>query len=86
MIVDRLSQVYEQHAESPWQPEYPDKMLSAIVGFVIEAQDIQAKYKLSQNRSRDDAQGVIRHLREAGTQQEHDLADLMEAHPKKPFI
>jgi predicted FMN-binding regulatory protein PaiB len=40
--------------EKPWQPEYKSSMLSAIVGIEVSINEIQCKYKLSQNRSSQD--------------------------------
>jgi transcriptional regulator len=42
-------------------------MLKAIVGVEIEIEDIQCKYKLSQNRPVADQQGVIDNLVELGS-------------------
>ena len=76
-IIESLSAVYEASQPEPWQPEYPDSMLRGIVGIEIAITELQAKYKLSQNRPREDQQGVIRLLRDRGNYQ---LADLMAEH------
>ncbi|NGQ95724.1 FMN-binding negative transcriptional regulator [Brevibacillus sp. SYP-B805] len=39
-----------------------EKLLKAIVGFELEVERIEAKYKLSQNKNKEDVQAVIRHL------------------------
>ncbi|MGD8350455.1 MAG: FMN-binding negative transcriptional regulator [Gammaproteobacteria bacterium] len=65
-LVDALSGTYESRFESPWQPRYADSMLKAIVGIELEIDDIQCKYKLSQNRPVADHQPVIDHLDELG--------------------
>ncbi len=61
-LVDTLSAGYESAFEEPWQPRYPDSMLKAIVGVEIEIDEIQCKYKLSQNRPQADHAGVIENL------------------------
>jgi len=76
-IVDRLTELHEQHTDSPWQPEYPDKMLAAITGFEIEVDDIHAKFKLSQNRPEEDIEAVIEQLEQSGHQNDAELAALM---------
>ncbi len=76
-IIESLSAVYEASQPEPWQPEYPDSMLRGIVGIEIDITELQGKYKLSQNRPREDQQGVIRLLRDRGNYQ---LADLMAEH------
>ena len=61
-IVEKLSRRYEAGSENPWQPAYPDSMLKSIVGVEIEIEEIQCKYKLSQNRPAADHAGVIEQL------------------------
>ncbi len=53
---------YEGESETAWVPAYPDKMLEAIVGFEISIESLQAKYKLSQNRSAADQHNVMQAL------------------------
>ncbi|MFT5506435.1 MAG: transcriptional regulator [Gammaproteobacteria bacterium] len=79
-IVNQLSQIHEAGFEKPWKPEYPESMLRGIVGLEITLTDLQAKYKLSQNRSATDQQGAIDHLNESGST---DLANAMQKHPVK---
>ena len=68
-LVDALSGVYESRFDDPWQPRYPDSMLKAIVGIELEIDDIQCKYKLSQNRPVADHQPVIEQLEALGADQ-----------------
>jgi transcriptional regulator len=77
-LVNRMSQHFEGEGENSWTPVYPDKMLNAIVGFVMDVDEVQAKYKLSQNRSPEDRQGVIRSLQESTAENERDVASLMQ--------
>ena len=67
-LVEVLSKRYESGFETPWKPNYRDAMLKAIVGVEIEIEDIQCKYKLSQNRPADDHRGVIDKLEELGSE------------------
>jgi len=66
-LVNRLTQRYESGFETPWEPQYREAMLKAIVGVEIEIEDIQCKYKLSQNRPAADHQGVIDKLDKLGS-------------------
>jgi len=66
-LVDTLSERYESGFDNPWQPQYRDAMLKAIVGVEITIDEIQCKYKLSQNRPITDQQGVIDHLQQSGS-------------------
>ena len=66
-VVEDLSARYESVFDKPWQPQYRDAMLKAIVGVDITIDEIEAKYKLSQNRPAADHAGVIQHLDELGS-------------------
>ena len=66
-LVHALAGVYESRFDSPWQPKYPDSMLKAVVGIELDIDDIQCKYKLSQNRPAADHQPVIDKLDELGS-------------------
>lgn len=80
-LLERLTQVYESHMPNPWKPKLTDerssKLLDMIVGFEIEITDIQGKFKLSQNRSREDQQRVIEELNQSNKQNETAVAKLM---------
>ena len=78
-VVEALSAVYESGFEKPWQPQYRDAMLKAIVGVEITIDEIEAKYKLSQNRPTADQPGVVEHLEQRGA------ADLAAAMRKTLF-
>jgi len=67
-IVEALSERYESGFESPWKPEYRAAILKAIIGVEIEIEELQCKYKLSQNRPAQDHQGVIDKLEELGSE------------------
>ena len=65
LLIDTLTEKYESAFEEPWQPTYKASMLSAIVGFEIEIEELQCKYKLSQNRGLEDRERVIKMLEES---------------------
>lgn len=82
--ITQLSAHHESHQGMPWQVsdapgEYVDKMLGAIVGIKIPIARISGKWKLSQNRSKADQQGVIAGLRERGDYASMAMAELMES-------
>ncbi|MEH6457948.1 MAG: FMN-binding negative transcriptional regulator [Cocleimonas sp.] len=66
-VVDTLTAKYESSFDVPWQPNYKAAMLGAIVGFEVTISDIQAKYKLSQNKSDQDRKQVIEELDNLGS-------------------
>src|SRR5215472_14825329 len=67
-LVTRLTSLHESGREHPWAvtdapPEYIDGQLRAIVGVELTITAIEAKQKLSQNRSQLDRAGVVAGLR-----------------------
>jgi len=68
-IVEALSTRYESGFETPWQPQYRKAMLKAIIGVEITIDEVQCKYKLSQNRPAADHQGVVDKLDQLGSEQ-----------------
>jgi len=66
-MVNELTRVYESSFEKPWEPEYKDSMLNAIIGIEIKITEIQCKYKLSQNRPENDKNQVADKLQKNGS-------------------
>ena len=67
-VVDALTGKFESVFDTPWQPDYKASMLRGIVGIEVEINEIQCKYKLSQNRSREDQDMVIEQLKARDSQ------------------
>ncbi len=85
-LLDRLAHVYEDGRPAPWRmqglpPDFTPRLLAAIVGFEIEVQRVDGKFKLSQNRPPEDVEGVAGALEQEG---HADLAALMRAHASRP--
>lgn len=81
--VTRLTERHEHPREQPWAvtdapPAYVDKQLKAIVGLEMTVERVEAKAKLSQNRSDADRSGVIEGLRAEGGEREQQVAVAME--------
>lgn len=81
-LVTRLTRLHEGGREHPWAvtdapPEYIDGQLRAIVGVELTITSIEAKQKLSQNRSELDREGVVAGLREEPPVVAAGVADLM---------
>jgi transcriptional regulator len=75
---------YEVNSENPvnimdYESGLIDEMLNAVVGIEILIDDIQAKYKLSQNKSEQDFENVIRHLEKSEHQVDKNLAKVMKS-------
>jgi transcriptional regulator len=75
--VEALAALHESGRESPWVPQYDERMLRAIVGIVIDIAEIQGKLKVSQNRSAADRARVIEQLTANGTENELAIASLV---------
>ncbi len=79
----RLLQKYEKHRENPvlWDklsPSLLEKELKGIVGFKIKVVEIQAAYKLSQNRNEKDYVNIIEQLQNEKNPDSRQLAELMQ--------
>lgn len=73
-IVNALTNKYEAIFAEPWQPEYKVSILGAIVGVEVTINEIQCKYKLSQNRPSQDRAQIINQLRAVNS---NELAEAM---------
>jgi transcriptional regulator len=83
-VVTRLTRRHEAGREHPWAlsdapPEYVDGQLRAIVGVELTILSVEAKRKLSQNRSELDQAGVVAGLRSERGDGPAAIADLMAA-------
>jgi transcriptional regulator len=70
-LVRRLTERHEDGRADPWSvddapPGYLEEQLRAIVGVEVLVDRIEAKFKLSQNRSTEDVAGVITGFDELG--------------------
>src|SRR5450432_359748 len=77
---------HESRLSNPWKIPLSegeiDQMLGAVVGFSVEVTRVEAKFKLGQNRSKEDQAGMVRGLqasRESGSQ---ELAKFILAQPE----
>lgn len=78
-----LLQKYEKHREDPvlWEtlsPHLLENQLKGIVGFKVKVGEIQAAYKLSQNRNEIDYHRIIDHLQKEGDLHSNNMAELMK--------
>jgi len=83
-VVSRLTAYFEGPGPDAWDPGRLDSaalpaLLRGIVCFRLHIVDIQAKHKLSQNRSAADRQGVIRHLASGDSESARAVAGMMSA-------
>lgn len=84
----RLMEKHEKHRESPvlWDklsPSLLKKELKGIVGFRIKVEEIQAAYKLSQNRNEKDYMNIIEQLQSEENPDSKRMAEQMEKRVQK---
>jgi transcriptional regulator len=80
-MLHELMGIFEPAYAQQWaelSETYREKMLSHIVGFEIVATRVEAKFKLTQNRPRQDQQNVMATLAEAEDTVISGVADLMK--------
>lgn len=77
-----LLQKYEEHRENPvlWEKLSSEtkKQIKGIVGFKIKIQEVQAAYKLSQNRNEEDYKNIIGKLFEEKDLNSKQLGEVMK--------
>ncbi|QIG42332.1 FMN-binding negative transcriptional regulator [Nocardioides anomalus] len=81
--VTLLTDLHEGQRAEPWAvtdapAAYVDQQLRGIVGLELEVERVEAKAKLSQNRSAEDRAGVVAGLRAEGGPREALVADAMD--------
>lgn len=72
---------YEAAYMQQWDslPEdYKSKMMNGIIAFEIEVTDLQAKKKLSQNRTDTEQQNIIHSLEQSADANEREIAEYMK--------
>lgn len=84
VVLDFLDQLVSESesSEEAWELDRNDerymKLLGGIVVFKISINDVDASFKLNQNKTIEDQQGVIGSLQKSGCPFDHEVADLME--------
>jgi transcriptional regulator len=80
-IVYDTTAKYESGRPKPWVISLSDTeldaMLNAIVGFEIKITRVEAKFKLGQNRSTEDQEGMLRELQESKDPASQELAQFI---------
>ena len=83
-VVTGLTDLHESHRDEPWAvtdapAAYVQGQLRAIVGVEILVEQVEAKAKLSQNRSLEDRRGTIAGLDAEPAAPAHEVASAMRA-------
>lgn len=87
-LLDEMVDRYEGSRSQPWRLQLQGRaleaMLGAIVAFELRVERVDAKFKLSQNRSVEDRERVIAALRAEGYAEASATADWMDAYSCEP--
>ncbi|WP_339733448.1 FMN-binding negative transcriptional regulator [uncultured Gimesia sp.] len=83
-VIEQTVTFYEASAATPWSmqnadPEFIDQLLQGIVGFKIEIERIEGKFKLSQNHPGERREKVIHALKEQRHDDSQAIAALMQS-------
>jgi transcriptional regulator len=83
VIVQKMVQVYEQSMPQPWSFDgsstFVKRLLGQILGFRIEIERIEGKWKLNQNYPVERRQKVVQALRDRGDENAQAIAAMMQA-------
>ncbi len=69
-VLKKMTAKFEGESENSWKFSLPENLSNeksitqAIIGFEIKVETVQAKFKLSQNRSSEDREGVLKGLQQ----------------------
>ncbi|HVW13211.1 MAG TPA: FMN-binding negative transcriptional regulator [Mucilaginibacter sp.] len=80
-LLKHTIETFEAAYFQQWQglpEEYRSRMMNGIVAFEIEVIDLQAKKKLSQNRTDKEIENIIHSLEKSVDTNSHDIAEYMK--------
>ncbi|MEE9423968.1 MAG: FMN-binding negative transcriptional regulator [Methylococcales bacterium] len=82
-ILEKLTTCFESNLPNPWKFSFPvnkSKLLQMIVGFEINIQKIEGKFKLSQNKTPQERQNIINELSESSSSDDLELSKFMASY------
>ncbi len=87
-LVGRLTGIHEAGRQTPWSvsdapADFIDEQLKAIVGLEMTIESLEGKFKMSQNRSAKDRDGVAAQLDAQGDEDSRESAALVRALGRK---
>lgn len=68
-IIDDLANHFEATINNSWNTQFNESLLDFIIGIEIQITEIQGKFKLSQNRPKNDRQKIIKAFQKQGADQ-----------------
>ncbi len=76
-----------ENSDASWKMNHEDdrymKLLSGIVVFSVSMDQVEASFKLNQNKSYEDQKSVVDALSQSGCPFDHQVSNLMNQHIKK---
>lgn len=86
-MLETLTNAHEKSLSEQWQvsdapADYIDKMLNAIVGIEINIDSLTGKWKISQNQSEENQQGVITGLTKINTTRSNAMEKIIKTNIK----
>jgi transcriptional regulator len=82
-IVQKMVHLYERDMPRPWSFDgsgpFVERLLAQIVGFRIEIQEIDGKWKLNQNHPVERRMKVVSALQKQGHENAQDIAEMIQA-------
>lgn len=88
-VLTHLTDFFEKPNPQPWKFELPEDLknekllMSAIISFKFHIEKVEAKFKMSQNRSELDRQGVIDGLQQRTDEMSHQVRNIMIENEKQ---
>jgi transcriptional regulator len=82
-ILEKLTTHFEANQSNPWKLNYPiekSKLLQMIVGFEVNIQKIEGKFKLSQNKTPEEKQNIIKVLSKSEHNGDIELSKFMASY------
>jgi len=80
-LIGRLTDEHEAYIEGPWSireaQAHAEHLAQHILGFTLEIESLEGKYKLSQNRSDGDRAGVLREFAKLKSDDVSEMLALM---------
>jgi transcriptional regulator len=85
-IVQRMTEIYERSMPRPWSfdgsTRFAERLLSQIIGFRIEIEQIEGKWKMSQNQTTERQAKVVAALHERSDPNSQAVAEIIDARLK----
>lgn len=82
-VLEKTSAYFESGRPNAWKLSFPvekNKLLRMIVGFEINIQKIEGKFKLSQNRTAQEQQNIISELANSNNSGDIELSKFMKSY------